>query len=254
MSLLRLRPRGAALWIGAVVLLVSTIAFAQAPRVDRSFDPSLFHPAPGPDEFITVESAVPLRHKSYGLGLFFNYARDEFSIFNYDQSKSSTTTVRSNLLQNALGGEIWAAYGLFNRFQIALSLPMTIYQNGQSFTDVNPPPGGTTVKAPNGFALGDPRLYLKGRVYGKDQGLQLAISKWVGISARQRRAVRRREALQRLLRRAARAGRLGGGALALGRVRRLQLARAHVAASSRPSSATSSPTAVHLRMTLLYIV
>jgi outer membrane protein OmpA-like peptidoglycan-associated protein len=183
MTLPSLRPRGAALVIGAVLVALNTAAaWAQtAPRVDRSFSPELFHPAPGPDEFITVESAVPLRHKSYGLGLFFNYARNEFSIFNFDTNKNALGSVRSNLLATSLGGEIWAAYGFYNRFQLALSWPMTLYQSGQNFTDPNPPPTGTTVKAPNGFALGDPRIYLKGRLYGKDLGIQLALSFWLGI-------------------------------------------------------------------------
>jgi outer membrane protein OmpA-like peptidoglycan-associated protein len=182
MSVLRLRPRRVAHVVGVIVALAGSVGDAQtATRADRSFSPSLFHPAPGPDEFITVESAVPLRHKSYGLGLFFNYARNEFSIFNFDANKNGTTTVRSNLLQNALGTELWAAYGLFNRFQIALSWPMTLYQNGQTFTDPNPPPSGTTVKAPKGFALGDPRLYAKGRLYGKDHGVQVALSFWLSF-------------------------------------------------------------------------
>jgi outer membrane protein OmpA-like peptidoglycan-associated protein len=182
MTLPSLRFRGTALLPAAVVTLMSTFAQAQtAPHVDRSFSPELFHPAPGPDEFVDVESAVPLRHKSYGLGLFLNYARNEFSIFNFDAIKNQIGTDRANLLANAVGAEIWAAFGLWDRLQIALSLPMTIYQNGQNFTDANPAPTGTTVKAPNGFALGDPRIYLKGRLYGHDYGIQLALSMWISI-------------------------------------------------------------------------
>ena len=84
--------------------------------------------------------------------------------------------MRANLIENVFATDVWAAFGLFNRFQIAIAWPMTIYQNGQSFDDVNPPPDGTHVKAPNGFALGDPRLHLKGLIYGKAHGAQVAIT------------------------------------------------------------------------------
>jgi outer membrane protein OmpA-like peptidoglycan-associated protein len=183
MTLNGLRPRGAAL---AAVLTATTLVLLIHPRnaysqQDRSFNPQLFHPAPGPDEFITVESAVPLRHKAYSLGLSLSWARNEFSIFNYDTIKGSTTTVRANLIENALSADLWAAFGLFNRFQIALALPMTLYESGQNFDDTNPPPDGTHVKAPNGYAFGDPRLHLKARLLGKTTGLQIGLSYWQGF-------------------------------------------------------------------------
>jgi OOP family OmpA-OmpF porin len=180
-----LRPRGAALLLCAAstwLALTPGQARAQtaAPQ-DRSFSPQLFHPAPGPDEFITVEPAAPLKHKAYGLGLFFNYARDEFSIFGYDTATKKETAARAQLLQNALSMDVWAAIGLFDRFQIALAWPMTLYQSGQDFNDINPAPGGTHVAAPTGFALGDPRIHLKARLLGHDRGGQLSLSHWLSI-------------------------------------------------------------------------
>jgi len=178
----RLRPWGAALAsLVAAALLASLYPRVALAQQERSFSPQIFHVAPGPDEFITVESAVPLRHKSYGLGLELNWARNTFSIFNYDAITNKTTSVRANLLENVLGGDLWAAFGLFNRFQLAISYPITLYQNGQSFDDSNPPPGGTHVAPPSAVAAGDPRLHLKARLYGKDQGAQVALSYWQGF-------------------------------------------------------------------------
>jgi outer membrane protein OmpA-like peptidoglycan-associated protein len=166
-------------WVLAVTLFGSSSVFAQ--RQDRSFNPQLFHPAPGPDEFISVEPAAPLRHKQYDVGLFFNYSRNEFSILGYDNAKGKASDARANLIKNALAMDVYAGIGLFDRFQIALALPMTLYQNGDNFDDANPPPNGTHVKAPKGFALGDPRLHLKLRFYGKDRGFQIALSHWLGF-------------------------------------------------------------------------
>ena len=171
----------AALSVGVLAPAGAVAQTTPKPREDRSFSPETFHPAPGPDEFITVEAAAPLLHKGYGFGLFFNYARNPFTIFNYDDNTKSTGGAHNALIKDALSAEAWAGIGLFNRFQIAVSLPMTLYQHGTDLNSVNPLPDGTHVKAPNGYALGDPRLYLKARVYGKETGLQFAFSHWLSF-------------------------------------------------------------------------
>src|SRR3954468_14103910 len=123
---------------------------------ERSFSPQMFHPAPGPDEFVSVETAVPLRHKGWAVGLFFNYARNQFSILNFDNSAMKAGDSRADLLANSLSLDAWAAFGFFNRFQVALDIPMALFQSGDDFNSPNPLPGGTHVAAASGFAFGDP--------------------------------------------------------------------------------------------------
>ena len=77
--------------VAASLLAASTVAQAQSPQ-ERSFSPQLFHASPGPDEFVSVEPARPFAHKAWGVGLFFNYTRNEFSILNYD----STSVLRDD--------------------------------------------------------------------------------------------------------------------------------------------------------------
>jgi outer membrane protein OmpA-like peptidoglycan-associated protein len=156
------------------LLLFAGTAHAQ---YDASFNPQLFHPAPGPDRFVTVESAVPLPHKSWGVGLFFNYSRDTLSLAGYDAITGQPNGARSDVLAHSLAMDLWAGVGLWGRLQVALMLPMTLYQTGSSFHDVN----GTFYPAPGHFALGDPRIYLKGRLYGRDHGFQLSLSHWLSI-------------------------------------------------------------------------
>ncbi len=171
-----------ALRLGVALAVIGGVSPALAQRTDRSFNPQLFHPAPGPDEFVTVEPAAPLAHLQYQVGLYLNYARNEFTIYGYNDSSSSTGAARANIIANALGADLWAAVGLFNRLQIAIALPMTLYQNGQNFDDANPvSSGGTHIKAPSGFAFGDPRLHLKLRLFGHQKGVQLAISHWLSF-------------------------------------------------------------------------
>ena len=167
--------------LAAAVLLSSTVAFAQTATIDRSFNPRIWYPAPGPDRFISVEAATPLPHLGFAVGLYFNYARNTFSIYRYDPANERIAQNRAALLRTAVGADVYAALGVINRLQIGLALPMTVYQSGTTFTDINPQPGGTEVKAPNGFALGDPRLYLKVRLYGKATGAQFSLSHWLSF-------------------------------------------------------------------------
>jgi outer membrane protein OmpA-like peptidoglycan-associated protein len=149
--------------------------------MDRSFSPQLWHPSPGPDEFISVEPAKPFRHLQWGVGLFFNYARNEFSVLGYDPSSGHATDSRADLVAHAISLDAWAGLGLWNRFQIALTIPMTLYQTGDNFDDPNPMPAGTHVAAPNGYSFGDPRLHLKARIWGKDLGFNVALSHWLSF-------------------------------------------------------------------------
>ena len=184
-------PRLSSRWLARAFFLVvgvaSAPAFAQQAPQERSFNPELFHPAPGPDTFITVEPVAPLRHKQWAVGLYLDYSRKPFSILAYDDSKGGTTSTSAeraslaNIIANRVGGEVWAGLGLIGRLQLAISLPMTFWQNGQDFSSPNPAPDGTLVKAASGFALGDPRIYIKVRAYGNDRGFQLGLSHWLGV-------------------------------------------------------------------------
>src|SRR5262249_50105136 len=129
--------------LGVCLALVGSAQAQTPPRQDRSFSPQLFHPAPGPDQFVTVEPAAPLRHLSFGLGLYFNYARNPLAILSYNQSSMEAGSARANLIAHMLGAELWAGIGFINRLQLAISIPMTWFQTGERFDSANPLPSGT---------------------------------------------------------------------------------------------------------------
>src|SRR5215471_10039306 len=127
MSLIRLRPTGSALAF-AVAALVAVVhqpdaqaQTASAAPSDRSFNPQLFHPAPGPDEFITVEPALPLGHLQYEVGLFLNYARNELTIYGTEANSSKAGAARADILANRLAADLWAGFGILNRLQLAIA-------------------------------------------------------------------------------------------------------------------------------------
>ena len=152
-----------------------------AAQTARSFSPQLFHAAPGPDEFISIEPAAPLGHKGFGFGALFNYGRNTLSILDYNAVTGRTTGARADLIGHALAADVWGAFGLWDRAQVAVLIPMTLHQTGNDFDDTNPVPNGTHFAAPRGFAMGDPRLYLKARLVGKDRGFQIALSHWLSF-------------------------------------------------------------------------
>lgn len=169
---------------GVLLILAPVVAFAQSPAPqDRTFSPQIWHPAPGPDEFISVEPAKPLAHKGWGVGLYFNYARNLLSILNYDAQRMTAGSTRANIVGNLIGADVYAAIGVIDRLQFALAIPMTLWQNGDNFHDPNcDTVSSACVRGASGFAFGDPRIHIKARLYGKDSGgIQISLSHWLGI-------------------------------------------------------------------------
>lgn len=123
---------------------------------ERSIEVQLFQNAIGPKGFLTVDSASIPAHKTYGLGLFFNYQRSPFSLF--------TSTAGSDLRQSVdvvkqqLTAELTGAVGLFDKMQVGFALPLTLMLDGRDFTAQGQPSGDKL----SGSGLGDLRVEAKG--------------------------------------------------------------------------------------------
>lgn len=152
----------------------------QGPPLDRTFSPQLFHPSVGPDDFVATPSAVPLPHLNYSMGLWFNYSRNTFAIYQVDTTGAVTPKVQ--LLKNALALDVVFAFGLFDRLQIGLGIPMTVFQNGDNFPYNDNGMFGTA-QAASGFALGDPWIDIKVRIWGGDRGINIAAAPFISIPA-----------------------------------------------------------------------
>ena len=173
--------RAAAVFIALSCAVPARRAVADGPPQDSTFSPQLFHPAVGPDEFFTVEPARPLAHRNFSLGLWANYGRAGFTLFNVD--KNGITSTRASILRDTLGFDAVFAIGLLDRLQIGLGLPVTAYQAGDDPASIMPPltynGDPFKLKTPGAFALGDPWLDIKVRLFGHEQGMNLAIAAFV---------------------------------------------------------------------------
>jgi OOP family OmpA-OmpF porin len=160
-----------------LLLLLAVPARAQdTPRTDRTFSPQLFHPAVGPDEFLSVEPAQPLGHRNYAVRLWFNYARGPLAILSVNNQTGTVGGARALLVRDLISADLTGAIGVANRLQFGVGLPLALYQTGDDFNySLNGVPQDA-VRGARGFALGDPWVDIKVRLFGKDRGFNLAVS------------------------------------------------------------------------------
>ena len=127
-SPIRPRARLAATFFPLLTTLVFSAGAARAQNVaprDTSIDPQLFQPAIGPQNFLTVEGAQVPDHKRLSFGLELNYQQRPYTVFTQGQNQGNTY-----IIDNQLTGELDAAIGLFNRYQLGVGIPFTPYLDG----------------------------------------------------------------------------------------------------------------------------
>jgi hypothetical protein len=116
----------------------------------------LFQTAIGPKGFLTVDSASVPAHKTFGLGLFFNYQRTPFSLFTSTAGSELKQSV--DVIKQQISAELTGAVGLFDRMQVGFALPMTLKLDGRDFTAL----GQASEQKLTGAGLGDVRVEAKG--------------------------------------------------------------------------------------------
>jgi hypothetical protein len=117
-------------------LVVGTRADAQTgavtpapPRLDRSFDVQLFHPAVGPGSFVTLDGAEVLEHRLWHVALVTSYLRQPLKYALRSADGLETTTLAP--VRNLAMAELVAATGIRNRFEIGMALPRAELAGGR---------------------------------------------------------------------------------------------------------------------------
>src|SRR5882724_8859722 len=157
------------------LLAVLTSAFVAPTRARaevpfaRTIDANLFQPAMGPRNFLTIEGADVPEHKRLSFGLTLNFQSRPYSLFT-----TGTSMGTSYLIDHQLAGELDAAIGLFDRYQIGVGLPYTAYLTGDAADAMGEATGGSLHE--NG--LGDMRIEAKAQIatLGDDDQYSLAAS------------------------------------------------------------------------------
>ncbi|HJZ87635.1 MAG TPA: thrombospondin type 3 repeat-containing protein [Polyangia bacterium] len=155
--------------IRKLVLLSGLLAaVAGSPQPARAQGPDgigvdLFEPALGSQNFLTVHGAEVLPSRQIGIGLYFDYQRDPFTL---EQCTASTAQCsgdmlvhKSSLVQNGLQAYLGGAFGIKDIAQIGLGIPiaLSLTSTGTELSTSGVTSGGFSTSA-----LGD--LYLEGKV------------------------------------------------------------------------------------------
>src|SRR5262249_47873746 len=175
--------------IRKLVLLSGLLAaVAGSPQPARAQGPDgigvdLFEPALGSQNFLTVHGAEVLPSRQIGIGLYFDYQRDPFTL---EQCTASTAQCsgdmlvhKSSLVQNGLQAYLGGAFGIKDIAQIGLGIPiaLTLSSNASQLT-----PSGMSTGSISTTALGN--LYLEGKLRaweGPRYGIAVAVAPGVSF-------------------------------------------------------------------------
>lgn len=144
------------------------------------FNVMRFSPAPGARNYFQVEGAQTPGHLMGSLGLVLDYGHQPFVLYNASCAPDGTDceigSTRDELVSYVAAGHITGSFQLFDRIQIGAVVPLVLtsgnpFQHAATGVDL---PGGTA------FALADPRLSVKGRIFtDASSGFSIAASAFV---------------------------------------------------------------------------
>lgn len=120
----------------------------------------IFQPVTDEQGLITVAGSKVLAHKKISMGVTESFER------NLIKAVVPATTAQIQLIQTKFVQDMRVGVGLWNRIDIALGLPVALYQSGTNFT---------TLTQYQTAALGDLRMDVKARLL-KDNGHRIGIA------------------------------------------------------------------------------
>ncbi len=120
----------------------------------------LFQPVTDEQGLITVAGSKVLSHKKISMGVTESFER------NLIKSVVPATATQVQLIENRVLQDLRVGVGLWNRMDIALGLPVALYQSGTNFT---------TLANYQTAALGDLRIDIKARLL-KDTGRTIGVA------------------------------------------------------------------------------
>jgi OOP family OmpA-OmpF porin len=161
-------------------LIAPGMARAQTAPTAKSIDSQLFQPAIGPHNFVTIDGAEVAEHKRLSFGLTLNYQRRPYTTFT-----QGTTEGAAHVVDDQLTGNLQAAIGLFDRFQLGVDVPYTLYLTGDDIDAMGVATGGRLHE--NG--LGDIRVEGKGQIATLGDDDEYSFAALAGISLPTNKAV-----------------------------------------------------------------
>ena len=140
----------------AIGLLAPAVASAQTtPPYDPAIDVQMFNYSVGPKTFFTVSDADIADKKQLTVDAVITFLTNPFTVYTVvgdNHNMIQTTPVRDRVVETMTAAQITAAYGVNDRLQIGVNLPLIFSMSGQGLDPAN------GMKDPNGLqvtGLGD---------------------------------------------------------------------------------------------------
>ena len=143
-----------------LILLDVTLVYSDRAKENegRGVDSQLLWMTPGPSNFPTVLSSDIVGHKGVAFSSVFDYYRKPIGL----KLDSGTEWV----VKNAFTADFMWAFGIIDIFQIGMALPLTLEQNGEGMTPVQPDDAPDADYMLASSSLRDIRFNLKTRFLG----------------------------------------------------------------------------------------
>ncbi len=156
-----------------MLLASSGVAVAQSqPPYDPAIDVQLFEYAAGPKSFFAVADGDVARKSQLSLDVFFTFLTNPFIVYDVDVPSGQIEQPRTTVVSSMLTAELGAAYGLTDRLQLGVSLPVVLTMTGDGLDP------STAMPAADGLSvsgLGDLRVELKAQLLRKRELLLAAL-------------------------------------------------------------------------------
>jgi outer membrane protein OmpA-like peptidoglycan-associated protein len=157
--------------LGLAIVIATTSSAPADPPFDPAIDVQTFDYAIGPKTFFTVSDADVAAPKQLAVDALVTYLTKPFSVFTFDPANPGVVgKERTTVVQSLTEMQITAAYGVNDKLQVGVNLPLVFKLDGDGLMPT------TGNKSPNGLSvtgLGDLLVEGKYRLYRKS-GLTIA--------------------------------------------------------------------------------
>ena len=163
-----MRTRGArAARATVVVCLVigpMSASAQEAPPYDPAVDVQLFEYGVGPKSYFTVDDASIAADKQIAFDFMVTFLSHPFTVYNVDDHSDTIEGERTRVVESVVAGQLAGAYGLGDRYQIGVALPLVFSMTGEGIDPATAMAGDPLQIT----GLGDLRGELKAQLWKSD--------------------------------------------------------------------------------------
>jgi len=140
--------------IATLAMLLSTVVprvgrAQEAPPFDPAVDVQLFDYAIGPKSFLTVTDGEVEYERQFSLDFLLTFFTHPFTVYNFDDGSGTVEDQRTDVVENVLSGQLVAAYGLNEKMQLGVSLPIIFSIQGEGLNTPDAMRPGSAISCSN---------------------------------------------------------------------------------------------------------